>query len=79
MKDWKQSLDQQLMSGPSDTGRSFTEYVDQIYDQINDEIFEKNELYFQESNGPCDQLLNRMFDKGVPPKQAAWIFNRIKK
>jgi hypothetical protein len=72
--DWKKSLDRYLTSEPVDT---FTPYCEKVLDAVSDDFYNKHyDNSGFENSDTENRWLNKLFDKGYSPEEAAKIFER---
>ncbi len=72
--DWKISLDRYLTNPPED---NYTEWCEEVTaNQMTAEFYYQNEDWIMDNDSQCDKWLNKLFNKGKEPKQAAIIIEK---
>ena len=77
MSDWKISLDRYLTSGPPEDG--YDRWVEECVDAFDFDFYEANDDWIDIYPGQCSEWMDKLFKKGVDPKQAALIIERAHK
>lgn len=71
---WKIGLDRYLTTPPDD---GFDDWCEEgLGKGISEAFYNAHEDWFNESNGQCNKWLNRLFDQGKDPIEAARIIER---
>lgn len=72
--DWKIGLDRYLTSPPEDDFDNWCEDV--LGHKLSDSFYNANEEWVDDNNGQCNKWLNKLYDKGKSPTEAAQIIER---
>jgi len=75
--DWKISLDRYLTTEPNDEFHNWSEDV--LENKITNEFYYENEKWIDESDGQCNKWMNKLYDRGKTPTEAAVIIERAYK
>lgn len=71
---WKASLDKYLTTEPDDGFDRWCEDI--IGNKVSDTFYEKNEERLNKYDGQCNKWLNKLFNGGFSPEDAAKIIER---
>jgi len=74
MNDWKISLDRYLTSGPPED--ALDSWCEACIEAFEDEFYSRNEEWIQEYPNQCSAWMDKLFNKGRNPKEAALIIQR---
>lgn len=71
---WKISLDKYLTTPPDDGFDNWCEDV--LGDKISNKFFQENENWILDTDGKCNEWLNKLFNRGVNERWAAQVIER---
>jgi hypothetical protein len=71
--DWKQSLDKYLTSSPND---DFSDWCEDVENRFSDTYYDYNQSWILEYDGISNKWMNKLYNKGIKPSNAAIIIER---
>jgi len=72
---WRKNFDKYLTSPPDNDGE-FNEYYELVIEEFSDDFYYFNEDWILISTTQFDKWLNRVYDKGLFPKDGAKLIER---